>query len=170
MKRISVVFYFILCFLLLSILAGCTDTSDQLQNVLDDYTKVVAGDLPEDLRLTIYYISPSILTRVPVSAEALMDFPGVKTILVKFGELAAHSELLRKLEPSILQPVEEGSYIDARLYYVFEVGESEKILEVVISKIYGTVFVNGIEVENNAVFYELILPFLTEQDRSILGI
>ncbi|MBO5175465.1 MAG: hypothetical protein J6B84_10035, partial [Eubacterium sp.] len=84
--------------------------------------------------------------------------------------LASHWELLKELKPDILQPVQEESHINARLYYFFEVGDSEKILEVIISNIYGSVFVNGFNVENNPVFYDLILPFLEDEDRQILGI
>ena len=65
--------------------------------------------------------------------------------------------------------------MNARLYYVFEVGDSEKLLEVVVSpdsldKINGRVVVNGVEVKDNPIFYELIMPFLTEDAHNELGI
>jgi len=68
-----------------------------------------------------------------------------------------------------LQPVKEKTYINARLYYVLEVG-TESLLGVVISDIHGSVFVNGEEVEDHPVFYEIIIPYLTDEDRTILGI
>lgn len=178
MKRVLIVL-FSLVFLLGTALTGCQNPSAQtekqtpptpLEEAMRDYTEIVEGILPKDLRLTIYYLDPSILTRVPVSADGLLTFPGVETIIVESKELKDHMVLLRELDASILQPVEEPSYINARLYYAFEVGDSEKILDVVISGIHGSVFVNGIEVEDNPVFYELILSFLTERDREILSI
>ena len=168
MKRTSIIFI-LMGFLLATTLTGCSNPTDQLNNALHDYIKMVEGDCPENLCLTIYYIDPEILTRKPLTAEELMSFPGVKKIRVESEELAAHFELFKKLEPSILQPVEESSGINARLYYVFETGESSKILEVIVWDTCGSIFVNGIEVENNTVLYELIEPFLSEEDRNILG-
>lgn len=166
-----------LCLLLTTILTGCSSPSTHLQKSMKDYTKMLEGDLPEDLRLTIYYMSTAILTRYPYGIDDLVKFAGShsQTIVVEAEELAAHKELLKKLDASKLQPVQEESYINARLYYVFEVGDSEKLLEVVVTpefldKINGYVVVNGIEVEDNEIFYELIIPFLTEDAHNKLGI
>lgn len=168
MKRSTVLIFVFL--LLTAIMTGCKNQSAPLQEALNDYSKMVGGDLLEDLSLTIYYIDPELLTRIPVSTEDLMTFRGVKIIVVESEKLENHLEQLRKLDASMLQPVQEESYINARLYYVFEAGDSDKILEVVISEIHGSVFVNGVEVEDNPVFYDLILPFLEDEDREILGI
>lgn len=155
--------------LAIAVFSGCVEKSP-LESALAEYGKVVEGKLPEDIRLTIYYIDPNIYTRVPLSKDALITFPGVKMITVQSGELASEWELLKELKPSILQPIQEGSYINARLCYIFEVGNSNEILEVIISQIHGNVFVNGIEVEDHPVFYKLIGSFLTDQDRETLGI
>ena len=177
MKYISILL--VLTLLLTCFLIGCKDSSSQkegqasvtsLEASMDEYLKTVDGMLPDDLRLTIYYLDPTILTRAPLSKEDLQSYPGVVKITVDAEELASHWELLKELKPDILQPVQEESHINARLYYFFEVGDSEKILEVIISNIYGSVFVNGFNVENNPVFYDLILPFLEDEDRQILGI
>lgn len=167
MKRTVVV---VLIALLATRLTGCSNSSAQLGDALADYSQMVEGDLPEDLRLTIYYLNPSILTRAPLSTEDLVNFPEVKKICIDSGELAPHLSLLQKMDSSILQPVKEESNINARLYYVFEVGDSCKILEVAISDIHGSAFVNGIKVEDNPVFYELITPYLSEEDVNTLGI
>ena len=149
--------------------------NDELNDALHEYSQIILEDIPSDLCLTIYYIDSSILTRAPLSAEDLMTFPCVEIIEIKSEELVEHIALLRKLDASILQPVQKESYINARLCYVFEVGESEKLLEVVVTpeflyKINGYVVVNGIEVEDNEIFYELIMPFLTEDAHNKLGI
>jgi hypothetical protein len=168
------------CILLVTALTGCQTPSESaekqpepmtLEEAMADYTKMVAGELPKDLRLSIYYIYPKLDTRCPVTKEDLKTFHDVKVIVVESEELKGHLDLLRKLGPSVLEPVEEPSYINARLYYVFEVGDSEVILDVVTgAERNDTIFVNGIEVETNPVFYELILPFLTEEDCEILDI
>ena len=164
-----------LCLLFTTTLTGCSGPSTRLQRSMKDYTQMLEGDLPEDLRLTIYYASLDFVTRAPVRVEDLILIPITRKIVVESEELAKHKELLKKMDASILQPVQEETYIDARLYYVFEVGESEKLLEVVVSpsqlyKINGSVVVNGIEVEDNPIFYELIAPFLTEDAHNKLGI
>lgn len=150
-------------------LTGCSH-STPLQDAMNDYSIMIESGMPEDLRLTIYYIDPTILTRRPLNQEDLVTFPGVEVIIVDSEEVAPHWEQLKELSPSVLQPVQEQSYVNARLYYVFEAGNSGKILEVVISEIRGSVFVNGVEVEGNPVFYDLIIHFLTDADRDILGI
>lgn len=150
-------------------LTGCSH-STPLQDAMIDYSIMIEIGIPEDLHLTIYYIDPTILTRRPLNQEDLVTFPGVEVIIVDSEEIAPHWEQLKELSPSTLQPVQEESYVNARLYYVFETRDSGKILEVVISEIHGSVFVNGMEVEDNPIFYKLINPFLSENDRNILGI
>lgn len=149
-------------------LSGCSGTWDKLHDSLNDYIRAIEEDIPDNLRLTIYYTDPNILTRKPLSAEDLVRFSETKEIVVHSGELAVQSELLKKLNSSNLRRVEETSDMNARVYYVFEMG-NYRILDVVISEIHGTVFVNGFEVEDDPIFYELITPFLTEEAHETLG-
>lgn len=165
----STVIAFLFAFIFALALVGCSH-STPLQAALNDYSTAVEGDVPEDARLVIYYLNPSILTRQPLSKDDIVDFPGVQIITVDSEELAPCWAQFKELDSSILQPVKEESYVNARLYYVLEVGDSGKVLEVVISSIHGSVFVNGIEVEDNPIFYDLIVPFLTAEDCSVLGI
>ena len=132
------------------------------------YSKVVAEEIPRDLRLTIYYIKPWLLTRMPVSVEDLKTFTDVKKIVIESEELAEQAESLRMLDVSSLQPVEGDCYIDARLYYVFERWNGRKILEVTSRGFGNYVFVNGYPVEHASVLYELIDPFLTADDYNTL--
>lgn len=160
-----------ICILVIvALLTGCVNTSTKLHFKMAAYERMISGDIPEDLRLTIYYISPLIFTRMPLSSEDLVHFPGVQKITVNAEELSSNLAVLQKLKASVLQPVEEEKYIDARIYYVFETGSSNKVLEVVSRSPRSSVFVNGIEVENNEIFYEIIEPFLTEEAHEILGI
>lgn len=175
MRRKAIVFSMVFFILLTSLLPGCSNPHDQLGDSMEGYTRMLEGDLPENLRLTIYYMSTAILTYVPLSAEDLIRCSNTSKIVIEADELATNLGLLKKVDASILQPVQEESYINARLYYVFEVGDSEKLLEVTVTpthldKIYGHVVVNGIEVEDNPIFYELIIPFLTEDAHNALGI
>ena len=132
------------------------------------FSKVVEEEIPRDLRLTVYYISPAIFTRMPVSIEGLKTFSDVKKIVIESEELAEHAESLIMLDASSLQPAEEDRYIDARLYYVFERWTGQKVLEVTSRGFGDYVFVNGYPVEHTSVLYEIIDPFLTEDDYNTL--
>lgn len=166
MKRTTIVFALLLEFLLIITLTGCANSRiqvyDSLDESVDDYIKMVHGDIPKDLCLSIYYIRPYIATRRPISVEDLINFTDVNEIIVESEGLAAHSELLKKLDPSLLQPATGESYIDARMYYIFEVGD-DKLLEIIIGN--GGVFVNGFSVEFHPILCELIAPFLPEDAR-----
>ena len=165
--------------LVITVLAGCWASNEQaetqpapmmLEDAMKDYESAVAGELPEDFRLTITFMNPIMDTRAPVRVEDLKNYP-CRTIVVDAQKLDAYAEMLRKLDASMLKPVAEPSYVNARLYCIFEVGEAERVLDFVTNADIGcSFFVNGVEVAYNPVFYELILPFLTEEDIKTLDI
>lgn len=152
---------------------GCSEK--QLENTLDDYEEIIEEGIPDDLKLTIYYIEPTTLTLVPV--RTVEDFMGYSPIVIEVtaAELAAHRDLLASLNAACLKPVAEDADTHPiigfiRLVYVLERGDGEVLLEVIASDIiyHGGVLVNGFEVENDPIFYDLINPFLTEEDRNTL--
>lgn len=173
MKRISVI-----CILLAIVLIGTflwMSSPKALENTLDDYEKAVRDRAPDGLKLTIYYMDPTIMTRVPIQTlEDLKGFSQTKTIVVGAAQLAAHADLIKQLDAAYLQPVEAPtweitSYL--RLVYVFEQENGEPLLEVMATNLVHdeTILVNGFYVENKPIFYELIDPFLTDEDRSVLA-
>lgn len=176
----------ILCALVICVVAflgGCTTPVTQGQttasastltlpcqpsSILSVYSDIISGDIPKDIRLTIYYIDPSILTFKALSIDDLINLHNVKKIVVEYETLTTHTALLSKLNPSILEPIIINFHLNARLYYVIETETHGKILEVAVSQVGENVFVNGIEVKHNPVFYEVIVPFLSEDDIAIL--
>lgn len=156
-------------FLLIMSWAGCTNTSIQLQDALENYSKMVQGDMPEDLCLTIYYVDPQLLTRYPWSVDTLINCDMTQKIVIERGEILSNIDAFKKINWSVLTPTKNDPRINARLYYVIESGEHGKLLEVVISEVRGNVVVNRIEIENNALFYELIWPFLPEDAHVMYG-
>lgn len=168
-------------------LAGCAHqdlplaTSDPFQ----DTDELTVPDMSEDvldaisqaryclqegtLRLKIYYISHYTLFRYPLSTESLISSARAEVIVVENDELQKHAELLGLLFESAFIPVEDKSYEDVRLCYVFEVPNEGAILTVAsnlgTSK---TCFINGLEVEYDATFYDVVRPFLTEEITSEL--
>ena len=169
MKYKKVLVLIIIVFVLVAVAVNCFGPSIRLRLALSDYSNIVSDGIPEDLSLTIYYVSPYILTRHPWRIEDLVKATDVKKITIDSEELAPYLELLRKLDASALQPVNEETYLNARLYYVFETDDG-KLLEVAINGWSGNAFVNGVEIEPSSVLYDIIIPFLSEEDRNVLGI
>jgi len=175
MKRIAVICT-LLVFLFGSAFVWISFGSKQ-KNALDDYEEAIRESIPSDLRLTIYYIDPTVLSRAPIrTREDLMNYPGTHTIEVEPEKLMIHSNLLKELNAACLQPLEEDSKAEPitdylRLAYVLEQGNGKILLEVMASNlVHGdSVLVNGVEVKNKPIFYEFIFPFLEEMDRSILN-
>lgn len=173
MKRVVATITLLAMVLAFVFMWGCSEK--QMENTLDDYEKVMEEGIPDNLKLTIYYIDPTILTRAPVrTLEDLLGY-SPKIIEVTAAELAAHKDVFASLNAACLKPVEEGADTHPiigflRLVYVLERGDGEVLLEVMASNIiyHGGVLVNGFEVENDPIFYDLIDPFLTEEDRNTL--
>lgn len=174
MKRIALI-VMLLVLLLISVFVWM-HAEPKLENTLDEYQEVMEEGIPDDLKLTIYYVDPTMLTRIPI--RTLEDLKGYspKITQVDAVELATHRELFASLNAACLKPVEEGANTDSqiigflRLVYVLERGNGEILLEVTAADLIydGSVLLNGFEVENNPIFYDLIDPFLTEEDRNIL--
>lgn len=164
-KRIFVIVLSV--FLVAVLLTVFSQPKWKLRRSTAEFTDMVTGDIPDDLHLTIYYVDPMLLFRAPLGIEELKRIADTQ-IDVGAEELAEHIAVLRKLDPSALQTVQERPYIDARLVYVFEAGD-DKLLEVTVCEINRNAYVNDIEVKHDPVLYELIIPFLSEEDREILG-
>ena len=159
----------VLCLLLVVVAAYCVYPSLQLRGALMDYSNMMKGELPENFTLTIYYIDPQILTRAPLRIEDLKNNTDVTVITIESAKLAEHQELLRSMTASALQPLKEETYLNARVYYVFSTG-GRNVLEVAMSSMDSHAYVNGIAVERDPIFGEIIAPFLSEADREILSI
>lgn len=162
--------------MLLIFFAGCTDSRMQLlesyskdinsrmqlQESLVKYSEVISDNPQDDLRLTIYYMSPYVLTRKALSTTDLINHSYSKKIFVEKEALIEQLDLFRKLDATTLNPAQDHTYLNARLYYILEYG-SEVLLEVAVSQKSHNSYVNGIEIEDSTILYELITPFLTDE-------
>lgn len=160
MKRIAI--FVTVLSILMGMMAGCAKAPEQKQDVLSNYLEML-NNIPDDVCLTIYYMDPSVLTRMALSADDLIKL--ADKIVVESDVLKENADLLKKLDSTVMQPATIKSYINARMYYVLETEETGKILEVIISQVNGNVFVNGTEVVWNPVFLKVIKPFLPEGAR-----
>jgi len=150
----------ILLFLASALLTGCGGTDMSAEKALDKFAKIIESGKLDDLSLTIYYVSPTLLTNMPLPADALKG--GKNKIVIDGSRLEEHIDLLSQINGDILVPIESGYPLDARLYFIFN-NKNRKIFDVVIKGTSdGSMYVNGLEIEQNDIFYYLILPFLPE--------
>lgn len=75
-----------------------------------------------------------------------------------------HIDLFKQITNTNLKPVKNKSRIDARFYYFFETEKQGKILDVAMWGNNASVFVNGLEVDENDVFFTVVTPFLSEDE------
>ena len=78
-------------------LSGCRAQPAPLQDALADYEKVLKTDGLDGLRLSVYYIDPSILTRSPLTEGQPLSFESVQKFEVDNAQLLQHIELLKTI-------------------------------------------------------------------------
>ena len=138
-----------------------------LEEVLEAYTGIIQGEMPEDVRLTIYVMDLQTFYSIPTSRERLLTRPHEK-ITVGPEELAPYWQSFRTITPSALQLAsEKEDFREHGLGYVLEVGDGqgsyERILEVY--QVGNNATVNRLEVEGEEFLIDLVLPFFTEKAR-----
>jgi len=142
---------------------------------LDEYNSILDGELPQDLTIKIYW-RWNVDTNKPLSVEEItsysVDFK--QTIVVTSEEIERHLDSLKRINSSTIQATDAEHYVNVGLYYVIEAKEGW-ILKVSLNSCKGTdeavsAYVNGFKVKPNPALYEAILPFISEEDREILGL
>jgi len=127
---------------------------------LDRFSGMVRSGQLEDVRLSIYYMSPTIFTLVPMDVDGLIRGYDYHAVIDSDG-LLENIEYLKMFNNTTIMPVNEG-YVNARLYYIFETSNGSKIFDVVMRSPFDNVFINGKEFVMNGVFFDAIVPFLPE--------
>lgn len=115
-----------------------------------------------NLNLTIYYMSPYILTRQPVSEADLVNGKYGDKITIPGHLLEEYIDLMDQIINIELIPVKQKSHLNARLYYVFETSKNRKVFSASMWGKDNSIFINGLEIEENDIFYEIVFPFLPE--------
>ena len=141
-------------------------------NSLSRFSSLIESEL-EEISLTIYYMDFIIQSR-PLQLHELTggwyDDTGRLRggmynyrVVVTGEELANHRELLVQLANVELVPTRGERRENSRLYYVFEHTRHGEIFSYLAFNLYdGSVFVNGRKVEDNRIFYDVLIPFLPE--------
>ena len=156
----------IIVFLVISVavLTSCEESNMRPNRALDNFIRIIEQGNISDLRLTIYHMYFSVLTPFPFSLDQLMDnHSGHHRIVVDGSQLEEHIELINQIRHVTVTPMDRGTRIDARLYYVFEtVDNNRKVFDFGMWADDDTVFINGVQVKANSIFLDIIIPFLPE--------
>ena len=160
-RTLSIIILLLLAFYL----QGCapsqpTQNTDVLNHLLDDYSKVIENGVPSDMRLTLYNnIMPYISINRAVTKDDFINSLAPETV-IDSTELSSRIAYLQRIDSSVLRLPERSLPRDLIVYYCIETETDGKVLEVEISEKGGTIFVNGVEVEYDPVFFELVSPYL----------
>ena len=165
MKGLKILTIFLMLVFLLQGCAkpGSTENIDEPRSVLDDYLIAIENNVPSNMNLTIYFTGFDVSFLYPPDEEDLINWGNsgeIDKIVIDSAELESRIDQLKKIDSSVLQTPKKRSHKDARLYYYIETETAGKVLEVSMNGLYGTMFVNGTEVEYNPVFYDVVSPYL----------
>ena len=149
------------------ILLTCSACFNSSQIDLENYTEIVNGELPEDIRLTINYVDDYFLTPYAWSADDFINSTEAQKIVIERDELLSNLEAFKKLGlTEFMNKSKDRPNCGVRLYYVLESGAHGSLLEVAISTIGYNAVVNGVEVAYDPALYEIVQPFLPENARN----
>lgn len=141
--------------------ASDAELADQARLAIDEFVALTEDIQGSNISLTIYHLPDGIATRAPIrSTDELIANSSTLTIEIPPEALVLDQTILQTMDAISLQPTKTYPNINIRTYYIFMSDNSQNILEIIINDFHRSVFVNGIEVEYNNVFYELIEPFL----------
>lgn len=146
--------------------------------------KVVENGWEWSLKLTVYYDEDTMQHYIPWSVTMLQENCHVITVNgnSQWGGSAWEDEknkqLLEIMSHTALIPTnpenEKSSYLDARIYYVFQSKITGRVFTVALDgynydKGIAIMVVNGKEVEYNEVFFEVVEPFLNNYSPIAIG-
>lgn len=163
-KKHIVVGFLVFLLFVSTILTSCERDNMYSKKPSLNFSELIGNENIEDISLTIYYMSPYILTGIPLSVDNLINSSSTKKIVINGSDLEEHIDLFKQISNDDLIPVKKkSSYLDVRLYYVIESKKSGKLFDVAMWGGDGddnSIFVNGFEVKGNDIFYDVIIPFL----------
>lgn len=165
------ILFLLLAVLLILLLSACSQQSMLCDEIQDE----IAEEELEDLRITVYFSNPWACYRAPLRVEDLINWVdnqeyGIMMYQLEGQDCLASVQVIQdQLRPDVIEPIElTRRYVDARLYYVLENRKGEKILELLIGG--GDpkcMFLNGLPVDYNTVFYDVIRPCVGFQQEDL---
>ena len=132
----------------------------ELREAQDNLSRIVESEGLGGVTLTIHYASLTMDTPWAWDVEKLIKHSS--KVSIEGDELKRHMDVLRELCDANLTPAWKKSYLNARIYYVFEAAGTGKIFDVAMNSGDSNIFANGIEIKGDDVFYAVLRTFLPE--------
>ena len=130
-----------------------------------DFYKMINEDIA-NTKLSIYYASPSVVTRKPRSVSDLLENYDYR-VIIDGDTLKKHISLFRKMNNASLQDIAENLELDCRIYYKLEHVEKGILFDVAMWDSDGRVVVNGEKTTDDSCFYDVITILTNEQFRDV---
>lgn len=157
-KKIIIIGFTVLLAVVASNLIGCGS-----HNIDTNFSDIIENEDINNLSLSIYYVNPYIFTLSPWSIDDLINSKNVNKVVIKGRDLEEHIDLLGQINNAdLIQSNKNHPHLNVRLYYALESKKNGKILDVAMWGDNNSIFVNGLEVNGNDIFYDVIMPFLPE--------
>ena len=125
---------FIILLLISVFLVSCEGKKMQPEESLNHFSKLIESENLDGISLTIYFMDLGVFTLHPISVDDLIAENHTHKIDVNSDQLKEHSNLLKKIGNtsliSLTQEVNQKTYVDARIYYVFKDKKDQKIFDV----------------------------------------
>ena len=172
-KRIIMLLTATMLMIFLLFLCGCENKAEaSLRQVKTELSELA----PDDMKMTLYVLSPSILTRMPLTIDMLkseqresdeeLDYYGIAPPLT-VKELSWEEKdeicsfILEEIGPTNIVPVKYEVYMNARICFEIEDAKGEMILQLVFfadetDGYNRNIYWNGIELEYSPEFFRLI--------------
>jgi len=140
------------------------------KNPMVAFSRMVEQGYIDSLTLTIYYVRAAVYFGTAGDADDLLrgwsgfSDDDAEKVVVKGSQLKEHIDLLQRMSNTELVPVpiENPSRINVKIYYVFKTIWGQKVLDIAMWGYNGSVFINDVEFEKNTIYYEMMVPFLSE--------
>ena len=150
----------LLVLLSVTILTGCGCTDMRTEKSLTCLSQIEQDNI-RDISLTIYYMDPNLFTLYPFDVDDLIINHEYK-VVIDGTHLKGHIDLLKQMGNADLIPVEPDDYMNVRIYYLFENKKGENIFDVAMWGLANTMYVNGLQVKVNDIFYDVLMLFLPD--------
>ena len=156
------IFIFTICSFVVAIFSIVYFFKSRILN-LEREPIILSFDNFGELNLRIYYMDITSLTPIPINETTLIEITSQHRLFITGERLKDYLELLEQLNGLELVPIRAQSNVDVRFLYIFETRDGKEVFRISMWGKDSSILVNGIEVENNAIFYDVIKPFLSEE-------
>ena len=128
---------------------------------IQEFSEYLESGILNGITLTIYYMCTTIFSR-PVSEDTIKERGWHEyKIEVRGSPLEIYIDLITAMYEYVPTPVEQESpFVDIRLLYVFENERGDSLFRVSMWGLDESMYVNGVEVKESDIFYDVIIPFL----------